>query len=509
MSRLPPGPRARETAGQLLNLLLALSSGALLVLVFPRFGFTWLAPVAMAPLLAACAHEPSWKTRFVNGWLSGFVFWFFVCTWIQFVLEFHGGLGRWGGWATFILFAAIKGAYTGVFCTLAGILMNRSWAIPAVAALWTGFEYSHGSLGISWIGLGFAWLQLGNAAIDMPLLPRLAPWFGVYGLTFVLMMLNAAVALAALRRPRRELAPVLALVLLVLFPVIQRPEPGSVAVRVVQPNVDVDTRWTSDSFAQFEQRLAALSEEDPEARLVVWPEAPAPFYPDRGNFREFVSNVARSANAFFLFGAVAFTPDGAPLNSAYLLDPAGEQAGRYDKVELVPFGEYVPPAFGWVNRISGESGDFVPGQEVFDLPAGNSQLGVFICYESAFPNLVREFVHDGAGVLINLSNDGYFGDSAAREQHLALVRMRAIENQRWVLRATNNGITVMIDPSGRVTERMAEYQETADTMYFNYRAGQTLYTRFGDWFAWLCLAVGLISCGPRMGTGRMVRPARL
>ncbi len=138
-------------------------SAILLILIFPRFNLTWLAPVALTPILIACAMEGSWKRRFRNGWLAGFVFWFGVCYWIQFVLEVHGGLGRWGGWGTFTLFAVLKGLHLAIFAALAGFLMPRPWAIPAVAALWSGIERTHGPL-------GFTWLQLGNAGIGMPLL---------------------------------------------------------------------------------------------------------------------------------------------------------------------------------------------------------------------------------------------------------------------------------------------------------------------------------------------------
>jgi apolipoprotein N-acyltransferase len=181
------------------NLALSLVSAVLLILIFPRFNLTWLAPVALTPLLIACARESSWKKRVIQGWLAGFAFWFAVCYWIQFVLEVHGGMGRWGGWATFVLFAAIKGLHLAVFACLAGFLIPKAWAVPAVAALWAGLERTHGLL-------GFTWLELGNAGIDMPVPMRLAPITGVYGLSFTFAMLGCAVALVVLRRARAHIA---------------------------------------------------------------------------------------------------------------------------------------------------------------------------------------------------------------------------------------------------------------------------------------------------------------
>jgi apolipoprotein N-acyltransferase len=483
------------------NLALALLSGILLVLVFPNFNFTLLAPVALAPLLMACAREPSWRRRFLLGWASGFVFWFAVCSWIQFVLEVHGGMGRWGGWGTFTLFAILKGLYTAAFAALAGSVMRRSWAIPGAAALWTAVEYAHGTIGLAWIGLGFAWLDLGNAGIDMPLLPRLAPVTGVWGMSFALAMTGCAAALAFLRRPPVQYAWLALLAVLPLLPASPAPRAGSERARVVQPNIDTEVEWTSETMALLEQRMALLSEPS-EASLILWPEAPAPFYPANDDFRKFMSDLARDSKSAILLGGVARTPTGAPFNSAFLFNANGDMAAdRYDKIQLVPFGEYVPDAFGWVNRITHEIGDFVPGTRIVTFPVDGHRLGAFICYESAFPNLVRQFTKAGASVLVNISNDGYFGHSAAREQHLVLVRMRAAENRRWIVRATNDGITAVIDPAGREIARLPLYTQTSAVFRYNAESGLTPYVRFGDWFAWTCLlgAVGGLVAAQRRG----------
>jgi len=479
------------------NFLLALSSAALLILIFPRFNLVWLAPVALTPILIACAQERRWMRRFLQGWAAGFVFWFGVCSWIQFVLEVHGGMGRWGGWGTFVLFAVLKGLHMAVFAALAGFLMPRPWAIPAVAALWAGLERTHGEL-------GFTWLQLGNAGVDMPWPMRLAPITGVYGLSFLFAMLGCAVALLILRRPRVQLAWLAAVLVLPFLPGPFLPGPappagGEEQVLVVQPNIDSEAQFTNESLEALENNLALLSRGTFSIEgggLIVWPEAPAPFYLQSDVFRNYVASIARRSHAYFLLGAIGRAPDGGPLNSAAMVGPDGAILDRYDKMYLVPFGEFVPPVFGWVNRITHEAGDFEPGHRVVDFPlreagADGRTVGAFICYESAFPDLVRQFTHGGANLLVNLSNDGYFGTSAAREQHLALVRMRAAENHRWILRATNDGITALVDPTGRVTERLPLLRQMSATMRVGFESGLTPYVRFGDWFAWGCLAVGL------------------
>jgi apolipoprotein N-acyltransferase len=268
----------------------------------------------------------------------------------------------------------------------------------------------------------------------------------------------------------------------------------------VQPNVADSDDWGGGKTEALHNRLvlrsieAALNPGAPPA-LIVWPEMPAPLYIDGDPaLRERIAQLARVARAPVLAAVVAFSPAGEPLNSAVMIAPEGGIVDRYDKIQLVPFGEFVPPLFGWVNRVTGEAGDFAPGSRIVVFPVKDHKLGAFICYESAFPHLVRHFARNGAEAMFNLSNDGYFGRSAAREQHLKLVRMRAIENRRWIVRATNDGITAVVDPAGRVAERLEPYKEAAARAGFSFLSQTTFYTRHGDWFAWVCLAIGIGMC---------------
>src|SRR5579884_1780139 len=328
------------------NWVLALATAALLVLTFPRFRIVWFAPIALTPLLVAVAREPRPARRFLLGWAAGVVYWFGVCYWIQFVLSVHGGLGEIAGWAVFTLFAVTKALHMAVFALLAGILMRRWWAIPAVAALWVAIEVTHGPL-------GFAWLTLGNAGIDMSIPLRLAPYTGVYGLSFVFAAMAAALALALLRRPRVELAWMAALPLLVLLPAMPPAERGNDSAVLLQPNISETEDWTPVTLDRAERRQVALTLESAlrqtaqRPALAVWPEVPAPFYYyEDPRFRRYVDELARTAHTWLLIGVVAHTPEGAPLNSAVLVSPEGFPVSRYDKVNLVPFGEFVPWPFG-------------------------------------------------------------------------------------------------------------------------------------------------------------------
>lgn len=468
----------------------------LLAATAPRLEWSVLAPVALVPMLIGSARESSPKRRFLQGWAAGFVYWFIVCTWIQYVLEVHGGMGFWGGWGSFLLFCALKAIHLGVFSWLAWYALRAPLPSFAVAALWTGIERTHGTF-------GFAWFTLGNAGIDWPWLLGIAQVFGVYGLSFLFAFTAAKFAhgLAA-----SEWRPILLTLILLMAPL--RPSssaPDREAV-FLQPMIGDDVSWTRENIEAMVEDFSGYSiaavrgvaTREPAAapRLIVWPEMPGPFYYFRdARFRAAAAAVSQNTAAYFLFTTVDFAPDGAPLNSAVLLNPKGEFVERYEKMNLVPFGEFVPPLFGFVNRITQEAGDFVPGTRQINFPLPDAPLGAFICYESAFPDFVRKFSRNGAAVFANLSNDGYFGDSKAREQHLSLVRMRAVENRRWILRVTNSGISAAIDPAGRVTQRLPEKERLARALRYGLVREITWYARWGDWFAWTCLFAALFAAG--------------
>jgi apolipoprotein N-acyltransferase len=477
----------------LLNYLLALLSGLLLVVVHPRWNLPLLAPFAVGPLIYALLREWEPKHRFLLGYVTGLVFWAGINYWIHFVISVHGNLGSGLGAVGFVLFVLLRAIPLGLFGLLAGVLVQRPYAIAGVACLWVGIER------MPWL-FNYTWLHLGNAGIDMGVPMRLAPVTGVYGLSWVFAALGAAVAVVLFRRDRRQLLWLTPIALLAVLPPLPEPERPTHSAVSVQPAIAERDDWT-EKLARDTQELmellslqSALNVGQPKAPLILWPEVPAPFYyADDLLFRERVNNLARLTGAHVLIGTVAYNERKAPLNAAVLIRPDGSAAGRYDKMFLVPFGEYIPfPFGGFVGAIVSEIGDFVPGERIVLFDTGGLRVGAFICYESAFPHLARQFTAEGATVLANLSNDGYFGGAAAREQHLNLVRMRAAENGRWILRSTNDGITASVDPAGRVPVVLPEWQVMSGRLPFTPRTELTAYTRFGDVFAWSCAGAALL-----------------
>jgi apolipoprotein N-acyltransferase len=474
----------------LLNYLLAGLSGCLLFMVHPRWDLPMLAPFAVAPLVYALLREWEPRHRFLLGYVTGLVFWTGINYWIHFVISVHGQLGSGLGTVGFILFLLLRAIPLGIFGLLAGVLVQRPYAVAGVPCLWVAIER------LPWL-FHYTWLHLGNAGIDMSLPMRLAPFTGVYGLSWVFAALGTAVAVVVFRRSRRHLIWLAQLLVMFVLP----PPPGSgvptLSAVSIQPAIRDHDAWTQALASQTQQQMeylsleSALAADQKRPLLILWPEVPAPvYYQEDAPFRERVNNMAGLTGAYVLIGTVAHNERGAPLNAALMIKPDGTAAGRYDKMFLVPFGEYIPfPFGGLLSTIASEAGDFVPGERVVVFNAGPERVGAFICYESAFPHLVRQFVVEGATVLANLSNDGYFGGAAAREQHLSLVRMRAAENRRWILRSTNDGITASIDPAGRIVATLPEWKETSGRLPFTPRQELTVYTRVGDVFAWSCAGI--------------------
>jgi apolipoprotein N-acyltransferase len=361
----------------------------------------------------------------------------------------------------------------------------------------------------------FPWELLGYAQTANVALTRMATLTGVYGLSFEIVLVNSAFAAGFLvEKPRRRR------LLLATFGAALALQAGQWAVSaprvaaaertalLVQPNIPITTSWTEDYFQSTLNDLAKVSLNVPGMNPgqhydpIVWPESPAPFFTNDPRFRDPVSGLAKQSGSWVIAGSIGIRPamhnGGASggsqiFNSAALVSPQGEWTARYDKVHLVPFGEFLPfpQLFAFAGGLTKEVGEFQRGESRDPLAAGNERLGTFICYESIFPNEVRQFVVRGADVLVNISNDGWYGDSGAWSQHLQQTRMRAIENNRWLLSATNTGLTAVIDPWGRIAAEVPRKERTALVAPYALISSTTFYTRHGDWFAWLCAIISL------------------
>jgi apolipoprotein N-acyltransferase len=286
--------------------------------------------------------------------------------------------------------------------------------------------------------------------------------------------------------------------------------PAEHTALLVQENIPAidEHDWTPDYFQTTIQELTQLSEtplsSGKRPDLIVWPESPAPFFENDAKFRDPLSQIARQTQTWILAGNVTVHNSGGTqqtiFNSASLIAPSGAWTSRYDKVHLVPFGEYVPfqRLFSFAGGLTQQVGDFSSGKARDPLTAGNTKLGIFICYESIFPDEVREFAKNGAQVFVNISNDGWYGDSGAYAQHLKQSRMRAVENARWLLLDTNTGVTASADPYGRIVTSVPRKVRTVLQAHYGLSSKTTFYTRHGDWFAYLCAIISLVALFMRL-----------
>jgi apolipoprotein N-acyltransferase len=515
--------------------LFAILSSALQILIFPLPGLYMLSWVAFAPLIVALLRARPAGALEVDGsanlkaatlgqafllsYISGVIWYAGTCYWIYNTMHQYGGLSVPLALLALFLFCLYLGLYHGLFGLLvslaAGPGRDNRRVLLASPFLWVAVELARNLV------TGFPWNLLGTAQVDNISLSRVTTWTGVYGVSFEIMVVNVAVA-AAFLLPRKKrgtllVASLTAAVVLQAGRLIDAPVvPADRAALLLQENIPVDANWTRDTFERTLRELADLSVKEAAAHpstasgakpanvdLIVWPESPAPFFASDPLFRNPVSQMARAANSWVVTGAIGSisamqsgvsNPASQVFNSAALIGPSGDWSARYDKVHLVPFGEYLPfpRLFAFAGGLTKEVGEFQVGTSRAPLNAGGTQLGVFICYESVFPGEVRQFANQGAQVLVNLSNDGWYGDSGAYAQHLNQTRMRAIENSRWLLSATNTGVTASIDPYGRIVAELPRKERGALVAPYALTSVTTFYTRHGDWFAWLC---AIISAG--------------
>jgi len=502
--------------------LLVVLSAVLQVLIFPLPGVYVLSWVALAPLIVALLRaRPAGELEvagalrlrpaspgqaFLLAYICGILWYAGTCYWIYETMRQYGGLSAAMAVVALFLFCCYLGLYHGLLGLLLGLLADPSRdyrrALAATPFLWVAVELARTRV------TGFPWNLLGTAQVDNAALCRIAEWTGVYGISFEIVLVNVALAAAFLvpraKRGAMLAAAVAAAAVLQAGTLIETPVASADhKALLLQQNIPVAANWTPAYFQQTLSQLAAISakaaSDSTNIGLIVWPESPSPFFTNDLRFRTVVSEMARQSKAWVVTGAIgtANAPPGGGnsqvFNSAALVSPNGEWTERYDKVHLVPFGEYLPfpRLFAFAAGLTKEVGEFGRGDSRAPLDGGGEKLGVFICYESIFPDEVRQFVARGAQVLVNISNDGWYGDSGAYAQHLNQTRMRAIENNRWLLSVADTGVTASIDPWGRVTARIPRKQRTTLAASYGLTSVTTFYSRHGDWFAYACAIISL------------------
>ncbi|HEY4354819.1 MAG TPA: apolipoprotein N-acyltransferase [Acidobacteriaceae bacterium] len=445
------------------------------------------------------------------GYLCGVLWYLGNCYWIYPTMYLYGGIPKPASIGILLLFALYLGLYHALFGFAIGALRQRflrNTILLLAPVIWVAVELARGRI------TGFPWDLLGYTQVDNFRLSGIAAWTGAMGLSLLIAWVNACWLLKPLGPKLRYLGPAAAILCVVLTTVLLLgsrsvpPTPHDASAVLLQENLSVGKQGGERTETK-QQLLASFSALSLQAaatgllekpKVVIWPEAPTDFYDADPEFREALASVAKRSGSPVIVDSIAIGPraeNGAEqiYNSANFFAADGTYAGRYDKMHLVPFGEYTPykEFFFFAGHLLDNVGPFIPGSERRVFSAGGHHYGVFICYESIFGDEIRQFAQMDADVLVNISDDGWYGDTSAPWEHLDMVRMRAIENHRWIVRATNTGVTASIDPHGRIVAQMERHQRGAIDAPFGYLTDHTFYTRYGDWLAWLCALASVVA----------------
>jgi apolipoprotein N-acyltransferase len=486
---------------------LASLSGALLAISFPSPGLSLVAWFAFVPLLIAMSRKAP-RTAFKLGLTSGLLAYVGILYWLNIVMTTYGKLHWTVSFCLYTTLAAYLALYVGLtaFFTRRGEEAGIS-PLFSFPLIWVAFEFLR-----SFLLTGFPWASLGYTQYRTLPLIQIADITGVYGLSFLIAFANVVIyriIRAMVRRDSTKYPAGSAVVLVLLlaatlgygFYRLKTPERGEMfKVALAQGNIPQDVKWDpaflESTIAVYEKlsRQACAGGSD----LLVWPESATPFFLQNDiRYAARVKSLALELKTCMVVGSPAVEIDKQKtryLNSAFLLAPDGEVLGRSDKMHLVPFGEYVPLAklFPFVNKLVEGIGDFSPGAALTPLNTGKAKIGVLICFEGIFPEISRDYVRAGSRLLVNITNDAWFGRSSAPYQHLSMTVFRAVENRVPLVRAANTGITSIIDSRGHIRAMTQIFKETY--LSGDVRLGErgSLYTRFGDLFAFVCLGGALL-----------------
>lgn len=501
------------------SLLFPLISSLSLWIAFPGGGGLW--PVlfaALVPLLYSLGLPyQSMRITAFHGLIFGLAHFLLLLYWIVIVLETFGGLPWLAASFALLLLAIYLGAYFALFALAARYILHgfpalmSLWALPA---LWVGLDWLRG-----YVFTGFPWMDMGYALFKHTQLIQIADLVGHHGITFILVFVNVLFYLILQKQRSLSCYGGLLLSTLVLlgstglYSAVRLPELQSklndnsrkkISLGIVQGNIDQSLKWSESQQQATVENYSVLTEslfESARPSLVIWPETALPFYPPSNNKMQALQEMVVEHDFALLAGApwyeildrkakkVTF------FNSAFLLEASGSYDARYSKTHLVPFGEYVPlkKFLPFIAPLVESVGDFSSGRIEQTIDWDTANVGVLICFESVFPDLSRQWVVAGANLLVNLTNDAWYGRSSAPQQSLAMTVLRAVETRRSIARSANTGISAFISPTGNVLQQsdlFVPWAAVGEVVLFE---EQTLWVRFGYLFGPICLLVGCIA----------------
>lgn len=509
MSERPSGGKISSSA---LDYGLAALSGVMAAAAFPDFGLWPLAWVCLAPLMFALKNKSVLRSIFIST-TAGFVYFSATLFWVSNTMIDYAGMPIWIAAAVNGLMTFTLALYIGLFGYLFAWISRGVSADAALAAspfLWVTMEFFRSNFAF----LSFPWARIADSQYTVLPIIQMADLAGEDGLGFLIILVNASVvkivewALAG-RGERKFPAAWVALAAVLMAAALtyghwrmgdfRDSGEKAIPVALIQGNIDQARKWNPAYINEQVRIYTARTRRaaDQGAKLVVWPETAAPFYFSQDKNRDpVILRLAENTGADIIFGAPGYeSREGGyvSFNRAWLVTPEGI-AGEYDKVHLVPFGEYVPlkKFLFFVSKMVTAIGELEAGEDVNLLDLGEYRAGAQICFEIIFPQYSRLIVKKGGDVLVNITNDSWYGKTAASRQSLAMGVFRAVENRAPLLRAAQSGISAIVSPTGEIKGETGLFVEATLMGSFTPREGPlTLYTRTGDLFSWLCVGMSL------------------
>jgi apolipoprotein N-acyltransferase len=492
----------------------AVLSGVLVVLSFPIFDFYPLAWIAFVPLLLSL-WEKSPRKAFTAGYIFGLVYFFGTLYWIYYSINHYGGVSFLSSLAIVVLLCLYLGLYPALFSFLFVKVIRRT-KLPALfiaPVLWVVLEFAR-----SYAFTGFPWASIGYSQDRFLHMIQIADITGIYGISFLVLAVNGAIADVFLLRKRISDMPlfpisytVVGLVLLLLVIAgsfgyshwrLSQERPGNtIRISLVQGDIEQDKKWEPSYqnevlVTYFDLSRKALAS---SPQMIVWPETALPFIFDYNETNtKKLTAFQQGLGTDLLFGTILVKEQSAGKtllsNSAVLLDKEGKNIYEYDKIHLVPFGEYVPlkSVLFFIDKLVTGIGDYVPGKRYERAETRFGSFGTLICYEIIFPGLVRKFYTKGGDFMVNITNDAWFGKTSGPYQHFSMAVFRAIENRKPVVRCANTGISGFIDSSGRVLARTPLFQRLVLPGTVTTDETLTFYTKYGDLFSYLCIVMSIV-----------------
>jgi apolipoprotein N-acyltransferase len=504
--------------------ILAMLSGLALTASFAPLQLDWMAWFALVPLLKSLENESS-RRAFSLGFIAGLTHYLTLLYWIIPTIQNYGHLHFLVSAGVLILFCLYLSLYMALFSYLTHRMKDSRFLFLLIPSLWVSLELIR-----STALTGFPWCLLGHTQFNRLGLIQIADLLGVYGISFLIVLSNTLIYRLLFSRTsliKKRLGwEALGFTVLLLSTLaygqyrlgeaqdISTPK-RTIKVSVIQGNIDQSIKWEptfqEETLRTYQRLTRSTSGFKPD--LTVWPETAMPFFFQEDQpFSTRVREIASEAASILIFGSPAYQrgPDGTKyFNRVYLLSSTGQISGYYDKHHLVPFGEYVPLKrfLPFIHRLVQAAGDFTPGKDVKPLGPSHLSSGILICFEVIFPDLARTQTREGAEVLVNLTNDAWFGKTSAPYQHLSMAVFRAVENRRPLIRAANTGFSALINPKGKIIERSGLFREQVLAQEVELAPpSMSVYTRYGDLFAFAFLAISLIKVFQVLWYNNRLRP---